>query len=259
MFKKAFSVIVIIFSFITISEAKIILVTGASGDIGIAIVKNFITKGDFVICHYAHNKKDLEELQKKYPEQVSLISSDFNKPATIQSFWEALLKIKDKINVVINSAGIEEEDTSLEQIQKIMNINYLSPRLICDHAIKHFKEKRIDGIIINIGSRAAYRGLPEGYYTYADSKASLTRYTQSAARDNANRKISLYVVAPGPVEGKMFQGLRDDVKAQCLASMPTGQAVKVQEVVDIVDLLASGKVPSSTAGVFDLMGASWTH
>lgn len=239
------------------NRQKVIFITGASGDI--ALVKNFIAKDHFVICHYAHNKQALETLQKEHPKHIALITADLSKPETIGALWESVLKCKNQIDVVINSAGIEAEDTSLQQIQMIMNINYLSPRLICDHAIEHFKQHHNPGSIINIGSRAAYRGLPKGYYTYADSKAALTRYSQSASKENASEGISIYVVAPGPVEGKMFQGLRDDVKSQCLASMPTGQAVKIQEVVDMVDLLASGKVPSATAGVFDLMGGSWTH
>jgi len=57
----------------------------------------------------------------------------------------------------------------------------------------------------------------------------------------------------------MFMGLKDDVRAQCLASMPTGKPVTVQEVVDMVTFLCSGKVPSATGGVFDLMGSSWAH
>jgi 3-oxoacyl-[acyl-carrier protein] reductase len=101
--------------------------------------------------------------------------------------------------------------------------------------------------------------MPQGYYTYASSKAALISYSQDIARDNAPRGICIYVVAPGPVEGKMFAGLRSDIREQCLASMPTGKPVKLQEVVDMIAHVASGKVPSATGGVFDLMGASYRH
>jgi len=164
------------------------------------------------------------------------------------------------VDIVINAAGIEQEEKVLTDTQKILNINYLSQRLVCDYAIEHFMNiKKQRGMIINIGSRAAYRGLPKGYYVYADSKAALTKYSQDIARDNAKNNILVYVIAPGPVEGKMFESLKPDVKKQCLDSMPAGQTVKVQEVVDMADFLASGKVPSATGGVFDLMGASWAH
>lgn len=239
-------------------SGKTILVTGASGDIGIAVVKRFLDLGHTVIAQWFKNKADLETLQKQFPSKVLLIQADFSQPATVAKFWSSVLKLSSQIDVVINSAGVEQEDTSFEEIQCTMNINYLSPRLICDVAMDHFQKKNISGIIINLGSRAAFRGLPKGYYTYADSKSALTKYSQDLAKDNAKHS-SVYVVAPGPVEGKMFQGLKEDVKTACLASMPTGQAVKVQEVVDVIEFLASGKVPSGTGGVFDLMGASWAH
>lgn len=258
MFKRLILAAYILMSFIQITEAKVVLVTGASGDIGVAVVKRLITQGHTVICQYFQNKDDLTGLQKEFPAQVFLVQADFNPSSGMSIFWSNVLKTNPKIDGVINSVGIEQEDSSLEQIQRIMNINYLSPRLICDFAMEHFQRNNIKGIIVNLGSRAAYRGLPKGYYTYADSKVALTKYSQNLARDNAKHS-SVYIVAPGPVEGKMFQGLKEDVKANCLASMPTGKPVRVEEVVDIIDLLVSGKVPSATGGVFDLMGASWAH
>lgn len=252
--------IVFILSLISWSAyGKVILIAGASGDIGLALAKHFANNRDTVICHYATNRDELQKLSDQYPKQIYLIQADFNSPDTLNKFWSSVQKINKNIDVVINSAGIEKEDISLPQIQKTMNINYLSPRVICDYAIENFKKLKKEGIIVNIGSRAAYRGLPKGYYTYADSKAALTKYTQDIARDNAKEKIFAYVVAPGPVEGKMFMGLKEEVRAQCLSSMPTGKPVTIQEVVDMVACLCSGKVPSATGGVFDLMGSSWAH
>ncbi len=259
MLKKLCYVIVITLGFALNASGRVVLITGASGDIGLGIAKHFIKKGDTVICQYFSNKQELGKLQQSSPAQVHLIQADFSQPETIQAFWAEVLKCGEHIDIVINSAGIEQEELSLSDTQRILNINYLSQRVVCDHAIEHFIEQNKKGIIINLGSRAAYRGLPKGYYVYADSKAALTKYSYDIARDNAKNNIFVYVIAPGPVEGKMFESLKPDVKAQCLSSMPTGQTIKVQEIVDVADFLASGKVPSATGGVFDLMGASWTH
>jgi NAD(P)-dependent dehydrogenase (short-subunit alcohol dehydrogenase family) len=245
--------------FITSAQAKVVLITGASGDIGIGLVKYYLSNNDIVLSQYFTNKEELEKLKVQYPQQLTLIQADFSAPESVNKFWETVLKSNDQIDILINSTGIEKEDVSLKQIQTTMNINYLSPRLICDYTVENFLQKKKSGIIVNLGSRGAYRGLPKGYYTYADSKAALTKYSQDLARDNAIHNISVYVVAPGPVEGKMFKGLKDDVRTQCLESMPTGRPVSVNEVVDMIALLTSGKVPNATGGVFDLMGASWAH
>ncbi len=259
MIKKLCNLIAIIINLNIFAEGRVILITGASGDIGLAMTKHFVGQDDTVICHYFSNKGELEKLQQA-SEKVRLVQADFSQPESIQTFWAEVLKHDEHVDIVINAAGIEQEEKVLTDTQKILNINYLSQRLVCDYAIEHFmNRKKQRGMIINIGSRAAYRGLPKGYYVYADSKAALTKYSQDIARDNAKNNILVYVIAPGPVEGKMFESLKPDVKKQCLDSMPAGQTVKVQEVVDMADFLASGKVPSATGGVFDLMGASWAH
>lgn len=249
-------------SFVTLNlsfaEAKVILITGASGDIGSALAEHFAKQDHQVICHYNTKKENLAALQKQYPNQITVISADFKKPETIETFWKEASS-KEPIDVVINSAGVEIEDISVSQIQDVININYLSPRLVCDHAIESFLKQKTKGTIINLGSRAAYKGLPKGYYTYADTKAALNKYSQDIARDNAAAGISVYVVAPGPVRGQMFENLKQDVKDQCLASMQTKKPVEISEITALVDLLVSEKMPSATGGVFDLMGASVAH
>ncbi len=241
-----------------IVEAQVILITGASGDIGLAITEYFLKKGEQVICQYNNNQEGLSRLDKVFPKQMRLISADFTKPNTIKQLWKVAIA-EHKIDVVVNCAGIEKEDTSLKQIQHTMNINYLSPRLICEEAVEYFIRNSISGTIINLGSRAAYRGHVKGYYTYADSKAALHRYSYQLARDNAIHGISVYIIAPGPVEGKMLDSTGPTVKKQVVDSLPTNKPVQVTEIVAMVDLLVSGKIPSATGGVFDLMGASISH
>lgn len=242
-----------------LAEAKVVLITGASGDIGMGVVKYFLDNKDIVLCQYNKNKEELDKLKKNYPQQLHMLQADLSNPNNASFLWNEVLKFNQPIDILINSVGIEKEDTSLEQIQLTLNVNYLAPRLLCDCAVEYFKQSNKPGIIINLGSRAAYRGLPKGYYTYADTKAALTKYSQDIARDNAKHRISVYVVAPGPVEGKMYLGLKEEVKAQSLSSMPTGKVVTVQEVVDMIAFLSKGQVPSATGGVFDLMGSSWAH
>jgi glucose 1-dehydrogenase len=162
MLKKLCYVIVITLGFVLNASGRVVLITGASGDIGLGIAKHFINKGDTVICQYFSNKQELGKLQQASPAQVHLIQADFSQPETIQAFWAEVLKCGDHIDIVINSAGVEQEELSLSDTQRILNINYLSQRVVCDHAIEHFIEQNKKGIIINLSSRAAYRGLPKG-------------------------------------------------------------------------------------------------
>lgn len=242
---------------------KVVLVTGASGDIGLGICKKFLDDGAIVIAHYHKNREKLELLSQQNKERFFLISKDFENPETMKEFWDDALKIKGVIHIVINSVGIEEGSEDPHSYAKVatrvMNINYLSPSCVCYYAVSFFKEKNIPGIIINLGSRAAYRGLTDGFYVYSDSKAALTKYTQQIARDYAPFGILAYTIAPGPVEGQMFRNQTPKIQEKCLSSFPTKKPVTVEEIADIVMYYAKGYAPSGTGGVFDLMGASWFH
>lgn len=242
---------------------KVVLITGASGDIGLEICKHMLEEGAVVVAHYHKNKESLEALRQKNDGRMFLVPGDFEKSENIKPFWNEVLKIKGSIDILINSAGIEEgasnADDYVKVTTRVMNINYLAPSFVCAYALDFFKEKKIPGIIINIGSRAAYRGLTDGFYGYADSKAALTKYTQQIARDYATSGILAYVVAPGPVEGQMFRNQTPEIQEKCLSSFPTKKPVTVKEVADAVIYYAKGYAPSGTGGVFDLMGASWFH
>ncbi len=244
---------------------QVILITGASGDIGSNIALEVLenTKAR-VILHYNSNKQKLQNIVKKYGKnRVKLIQADFLHPEMIKGFFEEAVAWQSKINIVVNSSGIEKITTLLDETlainQATFNINYISPMMTCEYAIDHFKKNKIPGLIINLGSRAAYRGMPKGLYHYADSKSALLKYTQQIARDNAALGILVYTIAPGPVEGAMIDQLPEDIRKGAIESMATKKVVSLREVTDLALFLMQRKIPSGTGGTIDLMGASWFH
>jgi len=266
---KLFFAAMSLFSLLTLGQGKatfkdqVILITGASGDIGLHTTRHFLKEEASVVAHYGKNAEQLNELKEEYPFHLKLVSADFRDPNNAKKLWQEALGWKNCINVVVNSAGISKKSEtpadSLSVSLETMAINYHSPVVISEAALDHFKKENIPGVIINLGSRAAFRGMPEGCYHYSDSKAALTQFTRQLARDNAKYNILAYTVAPGPVEGQMFDQLAPGPRQQSLESMPTKKVVETQEVVNIIDFYASRKAPSGTGGVFDLMGASWFH
>jgi 3-oxoacyl-[acyl-carrier protein] reductase len=242
---------------------QVVLITGASGDIGLHAAKQFLKEGAFVVAHYNSRQGELKTLEKQYPTQIKLVACDFRDPKNADNLWKEAISWKKHVNIVINSSGIEKEAKTSNDIYPVMMetmaINYFAPVVVCTRALEHFSESKTTGVIINLGSRAAYRGMPEGYYHYSDSKAALTRYTQQIAKAHANKGVTAVVIAPGPVEGQMFNQLEPAVRQQCLDSVPTKQPVKLDEVVNVIMFFASQQAPSGTGGVFDLMGASWSH
>jgi NAD(P)-dependent dehydrogenase (short-subunit alcohol dehydrogenase family) len=242
---------------------QVVLITGASGDIGLHTTKRLLAEGAYVAAQYNKRPGPLEALKKQYPNNLKLLSADFKDPQNATQLWQEAVAWKGHIDILINSAGIEKEAKTMQDVYPVMTetmaINYLTPVMLSTQAIAHFKQAKIPGIIINLGSRAAFRGMPEGFYQYADSKAALTKYTQQIAKDNAVHGITAVVIAPGPVEGQMFGQLPAAMRQQCLDSIPTKKPVTLDEVTNAIMFYATHQAPSGTGGVMDLMGASWSH
>ena len=135
------------------TDAKIyILVTGASRGIGAAIMESF---GDQVqaVGHSTSGEADL-------------ITADFSVDGEASRLWDkALERLEGRIDVLINNAGIFEPNPIGDQDQdwldgwnKTMQINLTASAELCRLAVRHFKERDTPGRIVNIASRAAYRG-----------------------------------------------------------------------------------------------------
>lgn len=241
---------------------SVVLITGASGDIGCRTAQRFLERGAFVIGQYNKNSKSLDDLKKSYAGRLELIFGNAEQITNFGNVWFKAIQINSNVNVVVNALGVLKPSKDPMEIDvriEAMLVNYHAPVLISDLAIEHFKKNKLQGVIVNLGSRAGYRGMPEGFYHYADSKAAFTIYTQQIARDNAAFGIIAAVVAPGPVEGRMLDSLTTDARAKSLASMPSGKPVTLDEVAEMILFIASRKAPSATGGVFDLMGGSYFH
>lgn len=243
---------------------KVVFITGASGDIGRGIVQTLLENTEAsLVLHYGKNIARLKEQTYSYQERIHFVMSDFSDPSNASTCFDAAQQWKGKIDILINSCGIEEAsyhvDEKLKLAQHTFNINYFSPMMICEYALASFQEKKIPGIIINMGSRAAYRGLSPELFHYSDSKAALHRYTQQVAKSYAPHHILAYILAPGPIEGNMLDSNPPYLKQQALESMPTRKAVSIQEISDMLLFLAQRRMPSGTGGVLDFMGASYSH
>jgi NAD(P)-dependent dehydrogenase (short-subunit alcohol dehydrogenase family) len=116
--------------------------------------------------------------------------------------WKQALQWKKSIDVLVNNAGImiplalESSDNIWHSDwNKTLQVNLIAAADLCRKAIAHF-QKRGGGIIINIASRAAFRGSTKEYMHYAASKAGLVALSRTIARDFAKDKIYSYTIAP---------------------------------------------------------------
>jgi NAD(P)-dependent dehydrogenase (short-subunit alcohol dehydrogenase family) len=228
-----------------------ILLTGASRGIGAAAFDALIASGHQVAGHSTKGGS-------------GLIAADLNDAAAARSLWEAARdKLGGRIDVLVNNAGIYEgigEDASDEEWQsawsRTLQVNLESPASLCRLAIQHFRANG-GGRIVNVASRAAFRGDSPDHWHYAASKSALIGMTKTIARGYAAENIFAFAVAPGfTVTDATEEYLEGRGGAQILADIPLGRVTSPAEVAEAIRGLAIDAPPASTGSVIDLNGAS---
>jgi 3-oxoacyl-[acyl-carrier protein] reductase len=193
------------------------------------------------------------------------IAADLAVTGVTDGLWnEALERLDGRIDVLVNNAGIFEEAPLdapdwTQRWQRTQQVNLVSAAELCRLAVLHFKAKG-GGRIVNVASRAAYRGDSPDHWHYAASKGGMVAMTKSIARAYANAGIYAYTVTPGfTVTGMVEEYLESRGGIASLGDLPIGRPASVDEVAETVRWLATEAPPSATGSVIDVNGASFVR
>lgn len=237
------------------------LVTGASRGIGKSIVKALLKEGGKVIgtARSTAFPKEFEHHSDFEGIFVDLADND-----ALESRLKPIFERDECPDVLINNAGIfqdsdfaEEDKAWLENWDKTMQVNLRAPALLSKWALNRWTEEG-GGFLINISSRAAYRGDTQEYASYAASKGGLVALTKSIARDFGRESISAYSIAPGFIKTDMAMDSIEVYGEEYLTEgMAFDEITSPEEVGELVAFLASGKVPHMTGATFHINGGSY--
>lgn len=226
-----------------------ILLTGASRGIGAATVEKLQGRG---VKLFAASSRDADLSLSDGPSRL----------------WrEALERLDGRVDVLINNAGVFEasplnadDDAWLEQWRRTMTINLEAAAMLCRSALLAWQAAGAGGRIINIASRAAYRGDSPAHWHYAASKAGVVALTKTIARGYAAEGTLAFAICPGFTE----TGMAEDYLAsrggeRLLADIPLGRVAKPVEIATIATFLALDAPASMTGAVVDANGASYVR
>jgi NAD(P)-dependent dehydrogenase (short-subunit alcohol dehydrogenase family) len=226
-----------------------ILITGASRGIGAAIAASFDPATTTVVA-------------------ISSKDGDLNDPAVPARLWaDALAALGGRIDVLINNAGVFEENPItradaewLASWDRTMQINLTASADLCRRAVLHWHTNDASGRIVNIASRAAYRGDSPAHWHYAASKAGMVAMTKSIARAYAKDGIYAFAICPGFTMTAMAEDyLASRGGDKLLADIPLGKVADPEEVAAIAKFCALDAPPSMTGAVLDVNGASYVR
>ena len=226
-----------------------ILITGASRGIGAAIA-TYLNREDTRI--FAVSSKDYD------------LSSDQG----AQNLWDGARDSLDgRIDILINNAGIFEnnpidadEADWIESWNRTLQVNLTASAILCRRAVRHWQDRASPGRIINIASRAAYRGDSPQHWHYAASKAGMVAMTKTIARGYARENILAFAICPGfTMTGMADEYLASRGGDKLLADIPLGRVAMPEEVAEMVAFCALKAPPSMTGSVLDINGASYVR
>ncbi|HZB69618.1 MAG TPA: SDR family oxidoreductase [Sphingomicrobium sp.] len=232
-----------------------ILVTGASRGIGAAAYELLKATGHNVAGHSTRGSDEL-------------IAGDLADLDAPRSLWEAALdRLGGRIDALVNNAGIYEavaDDASHKEWHgawgRMLTINLQAPADLSRLAIGHFRERGGGGRIVNVASRAAYRGDSPQHWHYAASKAAIIGMTKTIARGYAAEGILAFAVAPGFTVSEMTdEYLAGRGGAAIVADIPLGRVATTDEVAEAIRWLAVDAPASTTGTVVDVNGASYVR
>jgi 3-oxoacyl-[acyl-carrier protein] reductase len=185
-------------------EGKVAVVTGGSRGIGAAIAKRLATDGASVAITYTKGADAAASVVKEIERaggKAIAIQADAADADAVKAAVEKTVTTFGRLDVLVNNAGTaipkRFEETTLEELDRVIDINVRGTMVATQAALKHMKS---DSRIIMIGSCVGERAMTPGLVPYSATKGAVKMFTQGLSREVGNRGITVNNVQPGPID-----------------------------------------------------------
>ena len=217
-----------------------ILLTGATGGIGVSILEKLLKANANVIAVGTKQEK-LNNLKEKYK---NIITKKFNisDHLLIDKFIdECNQTFENKIDILINNAGITSDNLSIrmkdEEWNKVLNINLTSTFLLTKCTIKKMLKNK-NGKVINITSVVGHTG-NIGQANYAASKAGLVGMSKSLALEYGKKNIKINCISPGFIQSEMTNKINENFREKLYDKISLERFGMPEDVANAVLFLSS--------------------
>jgi glucose 1-dehydrogenase len=227
-------------------EGRVAVVTGGNSGIGKAIVLALAAHGADVVIDYVSHPEATEDLERRVAalgEQAVGVEADVSKVEDLRSLVDAAVSTWGRLDVWVNNAGMETRtsvlDTTVEQYEKVMDINLKSAFFATQLAARQMISQGDGGRIINVTSVHEDWPMP-GNTAYCLSKGGMRMLTRTAGVELAPHGINVVGVGPGAVATPINRSTMDDPAKMAVldAAIPLGRMAQPEEIADVVAFLA---------------------
>ncbi|MFQ4140282.1 SDR family NAD(P)-dependent oxidoreductase [Nodosilinea sp. PGN35] len=255
-------------------QRSTVLVTGASRGIGAAIARTLHGAGAAVILHYSQGEAEARQVVAELADgslgqddqRTHLVQADLAVPGAARSLWRQSVAWRGSVSAVVNNAATmpaasvagDWEQWSAAW-QATLQVNLVAMADLCREAIAHFQAQG-GGTLVNLASRAAFRGDGPEFMAYAASKGGVIGLTRTIAKGFAAEGVRAYAIAPGFVRTDRIEQVMAERGAEYVTrDIPMGAPAEPQDIANLVAFLVAGLAPHATGATFDVNGASYFH
>ena len=236
---------------------KKILITGATGGIGGALVKKFISlEGD--VLGTGSKIEKLDELKKEY-SNIKVKQFDISQHSKIEEFIDSVSVDLGGLDIIVNNAGINVDNLSLrmkdDQWKKVIDLNLTSTFLLSKYAIKRMLKNKF-GRVVNITSIVGHSG-NLGQANYSASKAGIIGMSKSLAIEYAKKNITVNCVSPGFITSNMTDNIAEKMKLYLTSRIPMGKLGTGDDVSNCVAFLSSESASYVTGETIHVNGGMY--
>ena len=241
----------------TTLAGKTVVVTGAAGTMGLAVVRSMLEEGAQVALVDVDAMR-LDSLIRFLRGTTLAVACDVSQSGSVRQAHQQVEKVLGPVDVLVNNAGVLSNEKSAttndNEWRRVMSVN-LDGAFYWSRAVLPAMIQRKWGRIINVGSLASKTGGLTAGTAYATSKGALTSLTFSLAREAAPHGVTVNAVAPAYVKTPMVtEQLNEAQRRQLLAQIPVGRFCEPEEFAHAVRFLASPLAGFITGEVLDMNG-----
>jgi len=244
----------------------VVLVTGASKGIGYAIAEKLGQAGATVAIHYHRGGKEAKALAAGIGNDSRAFQANLGNNAEVRSLYVQVADAFGGLDVLVNNAGValhsaadKDYEAWLADWELTMQVNLTAAALLCKLALARFVQQG-SGRIINISSRAAFRGDTAEYMAYAASKGGMVALTRSIARAYGKQGVTAFTIAPGFTRTAMAQDFIDTYGEDfAMNDIALNKLTEPKDIAPLVTFIASGLADHATGTSIDVNAGSYVH
>lgn len=224
-------------------QGKVALVTGASGDIGLAVCEKLLEDGCKVYATYNSNPARLGELadRQEFAGRVIALKCDITKKDELEAAMTTIEEVDGKLDVLVNNAGKYRDNLfslmEYEEFDDVIKTNLYGTFMATKAALRMLRKAKL-ATVVNVSSIAGMTN-SFGQTNYSSAKAGMIGFTRTLAAELGSKGVRVNAVAPGLIESVMTKRVPRNVIRQTLSVIPLQRMGETREVAEAIAFLCS--------------------